>query len=68
MFRATLAEGHMEAGNVGTALQMLESAVEDLDSLPYDVVWIFAVASYADVAIELQPKTCTPAARSAHGF
>ena len=56
VFRATLAEGHMEAGNVGTALQMLESAVEDLDSLPYDVVWIFAVASYADVAIELRAE------------
>ena len=57
VFRATLAEGHMEAGNVGTALQMLEAAVAGLDSLPYDVVWIFAVASYADVAIELRAET-----------
>ncbi len=35
---------------------MLEAAVADLDSLPYDVVWIFAVASYADVAIELRAE------------
>ena len=53
VFRATLAEGHMEAGNVDTARQMLEAAAADLTSLPYDVVWIFAVASYADVAAEL---------------
>ena len=53
VFRATLAEGHMEAGNVDTARQMLEAAAADLTSLPYDVVWIFAVASYADVATEL---------------
>ncbi len=53
VFRATLAEGHMEAGNVDTARQMLEAAAADLTSLPYDVVWIFAMASYADVATEL---------------
>ena len=57
VFRATLAEGHMEAGNVDTARQMLEAAVADLTSLPYDVVWIFAVASYADVATELRAET-----------
>ena len=56
VFRATLAEGHMEAGNVETAHQMLEAAVADLTSLPYDVVWIFAVASYADVATELHAE------------
>ena len=56
VFRATLAEGHMEAGNVGTALHMLEAAVADLTSLPYDVLWIFAVASYADVATELHAE------------
>ena len=53
VFRATLAEGHMEAGNFDTARQMLEAAAPELTSLPYDVVWIFAVASYADVATEL---------------
>ena len=56
VFRATLAEGHMEAGNVDTARQMLEAAAADLTSLPYDVVWIFAVASYADVATELRAE------------
>ena len=56
VFRATLAEGHMEAGNVGTAQQMLESAAADLASLPYDVLWIFALASYADVATELRAE------------
>jgi tetratricopeptide (TPR) repeat protein len=56
VFRATLAEGHMEAGNGDTARQMLEAAVADLTSLPYDVVWIFAVASYADVATELRAE------------
>jgi tetratricopeptide (TPR) repeat protein len=56
VFRATLAEGHMEAGNVDTAQRMLEAAVADLTSLPYDVVWIFAVASYADVATELHAE------------
>ena len=56
VFRATLAEGHMEAGNVDTARQMLEAATTDLTSLPYDVVWIFAVASYADVATELRAE------------
>ena len=56
VFRATLAEGHMEAGNVDTARQMLEAAAADLTSLPYDVVWIFAVASYADVAAELRAE------------
>jgi class 3 adenylate cyclase/tetratricopeptide (TPR) repeat protein len=56
VFRATLAEGHMEAGNVDTAHQMLEAAAADLASLPYDVVWIFAVASYADVATELRAE------------
>lgn len=56
VFRATLAEGHMEAGNVDTARQMLEEAAADLTSLPYDVVWIFAVASYADVATELRAE------------
>ena len=56
VFRATLAEGHMEAGNVDTARQMLEAAAADLASLPYDVVWIFAVASYADVATELRAE------------
>ena len=35
---------------------MLAAAVADLDSLPYDVVWIFAVASYADVAAELHAE------------
>ena len=54
VFRATLAEGHMEAGNLDTARQMLEAAAAELASLPYDVVWIFAVASYADVAAELR--------------
>ena len=53
VFRATLAEGHMEAGDVQTAHRMLDDATADLTSLPYDVVWIFAVASYADVATEL---------------
>ena len=56
VFRATLAEAHMEAGNVDTARQMLEDAAADLTSLPYDVVWIFAVASYADVATELHAE------------
>ena len=56
VFRATLAEGHMEAGNVETAHRMLEIAAADLTSLPYDVVWIFAVASYADVAAELHAE------------
>ncbi len=56
VFRATLAEGHMEAGEVDTARQMLEAASADLTSLPYDVVWIFAVASYADVATELRAE------------
>jgi tetratricopeptide (TPR) repeat protein len=56
VFRATLAEGHMEAGNVDMAERMLEAAVADLTSLPYDVVWIFAVASYADVATELHAE------------
>ncbi len=56
VFRATLAEGHMEAGHVDTARQMLEAAAVDLTSLPYDVVWIFAVASYADVASELRAE------------
>ncbi|MFZ0248625.1 MAG: AAA family ATPase [Acidimicrobiales bacterium] len=56
VFRATLAEGHMEAGNVDTARQMLDAATADLASLPYDVVWIFAVASYADVATELHAE------------
>ena len=56
VFRATLAEAHMEAGNVDTARQMLEDAAADLTSLPYDVVWIFAVASYADVATELRAE------------
>ena len=56
VFRATLAEGHMEAGNVDTARRMLEAAAADLTSLPYDVVWIFAVASYADVATELRAE------------
>ncbi len=56
VFRATLAEGHMEAGNVDTARQMLDAAAANLTSLPYDVVWIFAVASYADVATELQAE------------
>ena len=56
VFRATLAEGHMEAGNFDTARQMLEAAAADLTSLPYDVVWIFAVASYADVATELRAE------------
>jgi class 3 adenylate cyclase/tetratricopeptide (TPR) repeat protein len=54
VFRATLAEGHVEAGNVDAARQMLEAAAADLTSLPYDVVWIFAVAAYADVATELR--------------
>ena len=31
VFRATLAEGHMEAGNFDTARQMLEAAAADLD-------------------------------------
>jgi len=57
VFRATLAEGHMEAGDVDTARRMLEAATAALDSLPYDVVWIFAVASYADVASELRAET-----------
>jgi tetratricopeptide (TPR) repeat protein len=56
VFRSTLAEGHMEAGSVDTARQMLEVAAADLTSLPYDVVWIFAVASYADVATELRAE------------
>ncbi len=56
VFRATLAEAHVEAGNVETAHQMLEAAATELTSLPYDVVWIFAVASYADVATELQAE------------
>jgi tetratricopeptide (TPR) repeat protein len=56
VFRATLAEGHLEAGNVDVAHQMLEAAAANLSSLPYDVVWIFAVASYADVAAELCAK------------
>jgi class 3 adenylate cyclase len=56
VFRATLAEGHMEAGNFDTARQMLEAAAVELASLPYDVVWIFAVASYADVATELRAE------------
>ena len=56
VFRATLAEAHLEAGNVDTARQMLEAAAADLASLPYDVVWIFAVASYADVAAELHAE------------
>ncbi len=56
VFRATLAEGHMEAGNFDTARQMLDAAAADLNSLPYDVVWIFAVASYADVATELRAE------------
>ena len=56
VFRATLAEGHLEAGNVDTARQMLDAAAADLTSLPYDVVWIFAVASYADVATELRAE------------
>jgi tetratricopeptide (TPR) repeat protein len=54
VFRATLAEGHLEAGNLDAARQMLEAAAADLTSLPYDVVWIFAVAAYADVATELR--------------
>ena len=56
VFRATLAEGHMEAGNFETAREMLDAAAADLASLPYDVVWIFAVASYADVATELRAE------------
>ena len=56
VFRATLAEGHMEAGNFDTARQMLDAAAADLTSLPYDVLWIFAVASYADVATELRAQ------------
>ncbi len=56
VFRATLAEGHMEAGHVDTARRMLDAAAADLTSLPYDVVWIFAVASYADVASELRAE------------
>lgn len=56
VFRATLAEGHMEAGNFDTARQMLDAAAADLTSLPYDVLWIFAVASYADVATELRAE------------
>ena len=56
VFRATLAEGHMEAGHIDIARQMLEAAAADLSSLPYDVVWIFAVASYADVAAELHAE------------
>jgi tetratricopeptide (TPR) repeat protein len=47
----------MEAGNFDTARQMLEAAASELASLPYDVVWIFAVASYADVATELRAET-----------
>ena len=56
VFRATLAEGHLEGGDADTARQMLEAATADLASLPYDVVWIFAVASYADVATELRAE------------
>ena len=45
----------MEAGNVDLAQRMLEAAVADSIRCP-TTSWIFAVASYADVAAELHAE------------
>jgi class 3 adenylate cyclase len=56
VFRATLAAGYLQAGHPAGARRLLEAATADLDALPYDVLWIFALANYCEVASELRAE------------
>jgi len=56
VFRATLAAGYLQAADPDGARRLLESAALDLASVPYDVLWIFALANYAEVAAELRAE------------
>ncbi len=53
VFRATLAAAYLQAGDLDGAGRLLESAGADLASVPYDVLWIFTLANYSEVASEL---------------
>ena len=56
VFRATLAAGYLQAGDPDRAHHLLEAAVADLASVPYDVLWIFVMANYAEVATQLKAE------------
>ena len=56
VFRATLAAGYLQAGDLDGARRLLEAATDDLASVPYDVLWIFALANYSEVASELRAE------------
>ena len=55
VFRAFLAAADLEAGDTERALQLLQ--VESADafaSVPYDLLWLISLSSFAGVAIELR--------------
>lgn len=56
VFRATLAASYLQAGDLDGARRLLESAGAGLASVPYDVLWIFALANYSEVASELRTE------------
>jgi len=56
VFRATLAAAYLQAGDLDGARLLLESAAAGLASVPYDVLWIFALANYSEVASELRAE------------
>jgi class 3 adenylate cyclase/tetratricopeptide (TPR) repeat protein len=56
VFHATLAAGYLQAGDLDGARRLLEAAIVDIASVPYDVLWIFALANYSEVASELRAE------------
>ena len=56
VFQATLAAAYLQAGDRAGAGRLLESAGADLASVPYDVLWIFTLANYSEVASELRAE------------
>ncbi len=55
LLRTSLAQAHLQAGNIESACQMLElDAAQAFDSMSFDVLWLMGVANYAQVASELE--------------
>ena len=54
-FNQGLAMAYLDAGEDGRALALLEAAAADeFASFPQDLVWIFGITAYADVAVHLR--------------
>jgi tetratricopeptide (TPR) repeat protein len=57
MLQATLAIGHLQNGDRESALRLLDLAFESgFELLPFDLLWLLGVGTYAQVAVELQAE------------